>query len=147
MARSEVRVSEGRPGVSRGTGVWAELGKMSRIWACGEGNREETEFKTCYVFLHIFVCFKQIGTHFASLLFAVCESNHHVTETLPWIPVPRTVYFFCFLLWSPRALYKQHLLNDCRGSRAGCFEISALVGTSLWIHCTNRGVLEKMLSS
>lgn len=37
---------------------------MSRIWACGEGNREETEFKTCYVFLHIFVCFKQIGTHF-----------------------------------------------------------------------------------
>jgi len=147
MVGRGVRVSEKGPGVSWGTDIWAELGKMSRIWTCGERNREETVFKTCYVFLHFFVCFQQISTHFPSFLFAVCESNHHVTETLTWIPVPRIMCFFCFLLLSPSTLYKQCLLNDCRGSCPGCVEMSALVGMSLWSHCTITGVLEKMLSS
>lgn len=67
-------------GVSWGTGIWAELEKM-RIWTCGGGNREETAFKISYTFLRLFICFKQLGTHFASFLLAVYESDHHVTES------------------------------------------------------------------
>lgn len=121
-------------------GRWVRLGHVVR-------GTEKKVFKTCYVFLHIFVCFQQISTHFSSFLFAACEWNHHVTETLTWIPVPRITCFFLFSFVVPSTICKQHLLNDCRGSCPSCVEMSALVGMSLWSHCTITGVLEKLLSS
>lgn len=100
----------GGPASELSLGRWVGFGHMVG------GTEKKQCLRLVMYFLHIFVCFQQISTHFPSFLFAVCESNHHVTETLTWVPVPRIMCFFCFLLLSSSSLYKQCLLNDCGGS-------------------------------
>ena len=61
------------------------------------------------MFLHTF---EQMGSHFTSFLFAVCEPNLSLYLNLGINPTAKDM----FSLVIPMAVYKQHQPNDRRGS-------------------------------
>lgn len=131
------------------TCIWAELGKVSRIWECAEGNREESLFKMYYIILYLF-CLFLANRHQFCIIF-ICsmwiKSSCYLNFSMNTNAKSCVFHLFPFVASQP-------FIDSTYWMNAEAHDLTVLkflhlVGMSLRIHCDQRCFLKgaQILSS